>query len=234
MKLFCFPFAGGSCYSYKVFLPFVPAGIKLVSMELPGRGARIREALLTDIHSMADDLYKKISGQLSEPYAFYGHSMGTVLAYLVTKRIIADGLPVPVCLVMTGRGGPSAPDKEYSRHLLPKTEFREELKKLGGIPDELLAHEELMDLYEPVLRADFKALEQYVYQETACFDIPMLVMAGLEERISREELMSWQKETCKPLQARRFTGKHFFIFDHARELMALVAGFCSRFSKVAG
>lgn len=225
MNLFCFPFAGGSSYSYHCFLPFLPKHIKLIPLELPGRGARINEALQTDIHNIVVDLYAQVRNQLSAPYAFYGHSMGTLLAYLLAKKIIAEKCRLPTGLFMSGSGGPSVRDKIPPRHLLPGEQFLDELRKIGGSPDEVLNNKELMHFYEPILRADFATLSQYSYAETTPFDIPLIVMTGLEENISREDVIAWQKETCKPIIWHRFTGKHFFIFDHPYEIMQLIGSY---------
>lgn len=222
MNLFCFPFAGANKYSYNQFMPHLAKGITIHTLELPGRGRRIREPAFTDIHEMAGDLYQMIHKNLFRPYALYGHSMGTILAYLVIKKIIRDGLPLPVYLFVSGRGGPAALEKKRNRYLLPRNEFIAELREMGGSPDEVLNDDALMDFFEPILRADFAAIEQYRYEETAPFPVPILAMAGLEEKITMDELAAWQKETTRRAELRNFTGKHFFIYEHAQELVHLI------------
>jgi surfactin synthase thioesterase subunit len=222
MNLFCFPFAGANKYSYNQFIPHLAKGITINTLELPGRGRRIKEPAFTDIHEMAEDLYQLIQKNLFRPYAFYGHSMGTILAYLVIKKIIRDNLPLPVYLFVSGRGGPAAPDKERKRYQLPREEFIAELRDMGGSPDEVLNDDGLMDFFEPILRADFTAIERYSYEETSPFPVPILAMAGLEEKITMDELAAWQKETSRKAEFKKFTGKHFFIYEHAPELVHLI------------
>ncbi|HYF29990.1 MAG TPA: thioesterase domain-containing protein [Chitinophagaceae bacterium] len=222
INLFCFPFAGGSVYSYAKYNGVAPRNIKLIPLELPGRGKRIIEPLLTDIHSMADDLYRIIKPMLNEPYAFYGHSMGTVLSYLITRRLISEGQSGPLYLFMSGRFGPSAKDPDPFNHNLPKNEFRAKLKEIGGSPDEFLADDTLMDFFDPILRADFRAIEEYQYQPTEPFDIPMVIMVGKEEKVTPETAMAWQVETTKPIDIRWFNGKHFFILDYPSEIMRII------------
>ena len=222
IHLICFPFAGGSVYSYARYQGFPQRNIKLTTFELPGRGRRIDQPFLPEIHAMADDLYKQVMPIINEPYAFYGHSMGALIAYLITKRIIREGLPQPLYLFVSGRFGPSAEDPEPPTHDLPPDEFRKKLREIGGSPDELLDDDTLMNFFDPILRSDFRAIEQYVYEETTPFDIPIITMAGKDEKITEEQAMAWQKETTRPIELHWFEGKHFFILDHAGEIMRII------------
>jgi surfactin synthase thioesterase subunit len=224
VNLFCFPFAGGSSYSYKNFVDSAPDNIRLISFDLPGRGRRSTEALLSDIDNIVDDLFIKIKDSLHAPYAFYGHSMGTLLSYLLTRRIIRYGYQPPLHLFMSGRGGPSSALKNGICHNLPRLEFFNALRELGGFPTEVLDEEEIMLFFEPILRADFKALETYQYQAPSkLFSIPITIMIGREEEISDDELLLWQKETTTPIAIQYFAGNHFFIIDHAKEIMEVIS-----------
>jgi len=222
MNLFCFPFAGGNKYSYNHFMPFAAEKIKIIPLELPGRGARMREPLITNMNEMVNDLYKIIVQDLSKPYAFYGHSMGAVLAYLTVKRIVNNNLIPPVYLFVSGKEAPSVSNDDPKRHLMPREEFIAELREMGGSPEQLLNDDELMNFFEPVLRADFEAMELYEYEETSSLNIPVLSMIGLEEDITDEEVEAWQKETSQKIEIVKFEGKHFFIFTYPKEIMALI------------
>src|SRR5690606_40893251 len=97
------------------------------------------------------------------PYAIYGHSLGSLLTYLVTIRIIREGLNKPVHLFVSGRGGPSIPRKEPPTSELPRPAFINKLRELGGFPDDLLNDEDVMNFFEPILRSDFRGVETYQY-----------------------------------------------------------------------
>ncbi|KIO74897.1 hypothetical protein TH53_23730 [Pedobacter lusitanus] len=222
INLFCFPFAGGSKYSYQEYLKYTNNCVKIISVEYPGRGTRIRESLLKDIEDIVEDVYSKIKDELSQPYAFYGHSMGSIIAYLLTKKIIENGDSLPVHLFLTGRGGPSAIFSDSPKYLLPENEFITELNKMGGSSDEVLNNKELMSFFEPIIRADFQALETYRYKETLPFDIPVSVMIGQEENIVFGDAQTWQKETTKEIDIKVFPGNHFFINDYPAEIMQII------------
>ena len=223
INLFCLPFAGGSKYAYRGYAKAAPAALNVIPLELPGRGARYKAALLTDMDRIVADVFGQVQDRLDQPYAIYGHSMGTLVGYLLTKRILHEDLPPPRSLFFSGRGGPSLPADDAPYHLLPRPAFLAKIRELGGCPEEVLQDNELMNLFEPILRADFKALETCPYAGTFPFPIPITAMIGADERVSYDDALAWQAETAEPLAVKVFPGNHFFIFNHEAEIMDLVA-----------
>ncbi|MEO5976056.1 MAG: alpha/beta fold hydrolase [Chryseolinea sp.] len=223
INLFCFPFAGGTKYSYNALLPYVPSFIKFVPIELPGRGTRLGEPLLSDIHLIADDVYSQVKSKLIRPYAFYGHSMGTLIGYLLTKRIIQDGFDHPIHLFFTGCAGPSEIESQPKSYHLPKNQFISKLKKMGGSPPEVLDDEEFMDMYEPILRADFQAAETFCYVKSDPFHIPIWVAIGKDEDATMQQAESWRKETTANVEVFEFPGDHFFILEHQQRLLNMIS-----------
>ena len=215
-RIIALPFAGGNKYSYRTFEELIPNTYKWETIELPGRGSRIKEAPLTTINEQADDVFRQLKDNIEDSeYIIYGHSMGTLMGYELTKRLIQGGYKLPVCLFFTGRGAPSVErEKKISRY--DKDAFWQELREMGGLPKDLLTHEELMDFFEPIIRADLRAVEDYQYQSMEKpFPIPIFVRTGDREPISEEKAQAWQAESSIPIQRRTMPGNHFFIFDHA-------------------
>lgn len=223
INIFCLPFAGGSRYSYNGYRQYAQH-INIVPLELPGRGSRFQEPLLDNIHDMVEDLFAQIKERLSHPYAIYGHSMGALLGFLLTRRIVEEGLREPRHLFFTGRAAPCVKKVREAIHTQPRDEFFASLKELGGCPEELLQDEALMDCFEPIIRADFQALANYQYETGDAFDIPITVMTGVEEDISREEALAWQQETTALVAVKAFVGDHFFIYGHERAIVNIMTG----------
>ena len=223
LNLYCLPFAGGSKYSYNAFVKSAPKEINVIPIEIPGRGSRFKDPLFTDIQQIADDVFAQIRDGLDVPYAIYGHSMGSLLGYLVTKKIVASGLSHPLHLFFTGASAPSVEKDSVLRYLLPKEEFKAELRELGGSPDEILSDDTLMDFFEPILRADFEAVETYNHQETQPFSIPIHVVIGTDEKVSYEDATKWQEETLSKIKVQQLPGGHFFIFDFVKEIISMIS-----------
>lgn len=223
--VFFLPYAGGNKYSYREYEEKAPPFLHLIPLEYPGRGERVNEPLLTTFDAIVNDLYHQIKSRIThEPYAIYGHSMGALGAYLLTRKLITNKHTPPLHIFVTGTIGPSAlTRREKKRHLLGKDEFIEEIKSLKGISDEILENEELMNYFEPILRADFTAVETYLHQEADPMDVPITVITGMEEDMEPEEIKLWQNETKHPVDFRRFPGSHFFIFNYIREVLEIIS-----------
>lgn len=225
INLLCLPFAGGNKYSYRDYEAKAPSFVKVMPVEYPGRGARMRDPLLRNMNAITDDLYKQVRNTVDgQPYAIYGHSMGGLAAFLLTHKLLRHGHRAPLHLFITGTTGPSSITRgSVKRHMMGKKEFIQEIIDLDGMPGEILANKEMMEYFEPILRADFTATETYAYEEAPPLDIPMTVITGTEEDMEREDIRLWQKETTHVVDFRQMTGKHFFIFRHAQEIVEIIA-----------
>jgi surfactin synthase thioesterase subunit len=172
---------------------------------------------------MIEDLYKQIIPHISEKdYLLYGHSMGTLLGYELTKKIIKNGLAPPCCLFFTGRGGPSNLPKERISKM-SKDLFWEKIHQIGGLPNQILEYDELMELYYPVLKADFQSIEAYQYSKLKKpIPIPIYICMGKDEignakyKTSMGEIENWGHETSLFDKPKFFEGNHFFIFQHPK------------------
>lgn len=214
MHLFCIPYAGGNAWSYRALERFLAPGITLEGLELPGRGRRGLEPLRTSLDELADDVFRQITERaVTGRYAIYGHSMGALLAYLTAHRIRQAGLPPPESLFLSGSSAPAAP-RERHRHLLPPAEFVAMLRELGGCPPQVLDDAEMLEFFEPILRADFKAVETWHAPAVAQLDLPLVVMVGDDDEATVADASDWAAETTAPCRVLEFGGDHFFILRH--------------------
>ena len=60
MRLFCFPYAGGGATLYRDWAAHLPAGVQVIPVELPGRGARLREPPFVNIAPLCEALTEVI------------------------------------------------------------------------------------------------------------------------------------------------------------------------------
>jgi len=225
-KLFCFPFAGGNKYSYKTFERLKPEYLGIISLEYPGRGTRNSEELLTDIQLLANDCHREIEKQIKQnDYAFFGHSMGGLVAFLVARKIMQENsIKPPEHIFISGTVGPSSVVRGAKGiYNLGWDEFKNELRMLNGCPTEILENDEILTFFEPVLRADFKANETYVYQESVPLSIPMTVIVGSEEEYEVADVHLWEKESRLPVKFFKMPGDHFFIFKWQAKLVDLIS-----------
>ncbi len=225
--LYCLSYAGGSSYAYRDFAKHIDnTTIEVIPLDLPGHGKRLREPLLTDINEMAEFIFSLIDKSIIEvPYALYGHSMGATVGYQLCRVVENARLPLPLHLFFSSRQAPSLPvkDKDRNYHLLPRDKFIKKVMEYGGIPREVAAEKELMDLFVPILKADFKAVDEYHCDQLDPLDIPITILFGNNERITYEDVREWQEVTHHDLSIQQFSGGHFFIFEHLPEIGRIIS-----------
>ncbi|MBJ6369820.1 thioesterase II family protein [Snuella sedimenti] len=213
MKIIAFTFAGGNKYSFNNFFQ---KELNIIVLEYAGRGTRMTEPLLTRMDDVIADLYPKVKKEIliGEPYIIYGHSMGSLVAYQVCKKIQREGLPLPIKLIINGAKGPQY-SKEKIISNLPDNEFWKEITKLGGVPEEIVNETELVNFFIPILKADYKCVEDYHFdEESPTIKIPIDVFYGSEEDITKIEVTGWKEVSSKNVNITQLRGNHFFFFEH--------------------
>lgn len=218
-QLFLIHYAGGNSYSFQFITPFL-GDFEVIVPELPGRGRRVAEDLLLDFQHATNDIYTLISNKITtDDFIIYGHSLGAYLAFSVSKKLEAVGMP-PAYLMVSGNPGPGAIEVK-NRYLMERNQFINELKLLGGLSAEFLESEELMDFFEPILRADFRIAEHNGLENSQPVNIPLLAMMGSEEE-GLDRINNWGRFTSATFHTEVLTGDHFFILNHPERLAAIM------------
>jgi surfactin synthase thioesterase subunit len=222
LRLFCLPFAGGNSFAYRPFEKSLEGEIEVVALDLPGHGLRFGEPQLESLDEMANYLISEMRPLLDEkPYAIFGHSMGGMLAFLVTRRIHQLTCRQPLRIFISARR-PGACLPLFYWTELSREEFLERISRLGGIPDEVMKNKELMALFEPVLYQDVKALETHEHDGVLPVFSPVTVMIGDDDDISPQQAALWSRDTVGAVQIEIFPGGHFFAFRRSDEVCAKI------------
>ena len=221
MRLFCFPYAGGSAWVYQNWHKSLPPQVEVQCAHLPGRGPRIMEKPITQLSETVDYLVEAIEPLLDSPFCFFGHSMGGRIAFELARKLREKGLSLPKHLFISATPAPRSQIERKRLSDLPADEFLEQLKKFNGTPVDVLDNPELMALIEPILRADFEAVETWQYAEDELLDIPFTLYGGKEDpMVKYEHLDLWREETSANFQCRMFSGDHFFINENQQALLS--------------
>lgn len=212
VRLFCFPYAGGSARAFEAWPRSLPATVEVHAVQYPGRGFQYRQAPLTDLSSLVGLLAESIVPLLDRPFAFFGHSMGALVAFELTRALRRQGGPQPLHLYVSGFRAPQLPKTGPDLHRLSDPDLVNALGKFNGTPPEVLQQEELMRLVLPAIRADFQVCETYAYQPEPPLDCALSAFGGLEDPgVPSEKLEAWRSQTTGPFTTRMFLGDHFYL-----------------------
>lgn len=222
-RLIWLPHAGGSAATFQEISDRLPRTIEPLAFEYAGRGRRRSEQAKTDLLAIAREVAIACRQVSNAPYALFGHSMGAVVALEACRFLRLGGLRLPDLLIVSGRSPPHRPSDRPPLHGLQPNELLQSLTKLGGIPPELLAHNEILELALPVIRADIEACERHNTLASPKLPIKLVVYGGSEdEDASFEELKRWGELTSLPTSVRLFRGGHFYIYEDIEALIASI------------
>lgn len=230
-KLYIFPHAGGSPQFYVPFSKTFVTDVKRVGVQYPGKGGSHDLGAFTSIEDLAD----RVCAMLAPPdpsgagAAFFGHSMGALLAFEVARRFEADGHPIAALFVSAaGAPGRAGYDNigDSDRGLL------EAVSQMTGVDPAFLENEEFAAKILPTLRG-LKAIANYDCPPDARVSCPIFAFHGDDDDVATaEKVAPWAERTTAEFSVRTFTapGHHFYLNDHLPELVGeieeKIAAYC--------
>lgn len=215
-RLFLFPYAGSGASVYRAWAGAFPPGIDVCAVQLPGREDRRSDPPATNLQALVSDLVDVLQPFSTRPIAFFGHSMGALLAFELTCRLHAQKRRLPVRLFLSAHRAPHRPQSAPRIHGLSDADFLAQVRRLNGTPDALLNDPEFMALALPLLRADFTLCETYDHRSTEPLDVPFSIFAGTDDRhVPVEDIEGWEQHSRRQTRVRLFSGDHFFL-QHER------------------
>jgi pyochelin biosynthesis protein PchC len=218
-RLICFPHAGGAASYYFPASRALAPQIEVLAVQYPGRQDRRTERCVDNVAGLADQISRALGDATEEPVAFFGHSMGAILAFEVARRMQERTGWTPIRLFVSGRPAPprSRPD---TVHLRDDAGLISELKRLGGVPPQLLEEDDILAMTLPAARNDYKAIETYRYTPGPRLLCPITALLGADDpMVTVDEANAWSEQSAGEFTLRVFPGGHFYLENWPAELL---------------
>ncbi|WP_434598925.1 thioesterase II family protein [Streptomyces sp. A5-4] len=218
VRLICFPHAGGSASWFAPLSRLLSPHVDVRAVQYPGRQDRRRETPAGDITELAGRIAERLRHQDERPYAFFGHSMGALLAYETARVLQTWQVSAPVRLFLSGRGAPTTAPHRHD--VLPDdAAILTAVRALGGTAAVVLEDPELMEMALPALRADYRALASYRWLHGDPLDMPITVLTGCDDPVVPvTEAARWSEHTRSSCGLRVFPGNHFYLDEQVTEV----------------
>ena len=214
MRLVCLPGAGSAPSMFHPWSALLPSDVEVCAVNVPGRGARLREAPITRMTLLADALADALRREAPLPTVLFGHSLGGLVAYEVADRLRDSPETRPAALVVAAHKAPRLGNAGPGRHLLPARALVRMLDDLGGTPADALADPTIRRMVLSAVRADFELDHTYRFHERPPLEIPITAFGGhADPLVSVGQLVEWRGHSTAEFRLRMFPGGHFFHND---------------------
>jgi medium-chain acyl-[acyl-carrier-protein] hydrolase len=204
-------------------------GITVIPVLLPGREARLREPAYRNVPDLVEALFDGLKNSLPARFAFFGHSMGAVLAFELARKLRTSSGLAPDILLVSGWGAPHIRASLEPWHTLSDEEFLERLAESNNSLRAIRPYRELMEILLPTLRADFELCATYEYRPGPALQCSIIAYGGAQdEEVSPEALAAWGIHTTGTFEYRLFPGSHWYINESGHQLQKRIGLDCGR------
>ncbi|HJD81131.1 alpha/beta fold hydrolase [Kitasatospora aureofaciens] len=224
LRLFCLPWAGSGSLGYASWQLPADLAAEVWTVQLPGREDRAGQPPLRRIPDMVEALRTAATPLLDRPFAFFGHSMGALLAFELARLLRRTGGPAPAQLFLSGMRSPDLAPWRPPASTLDEEALLRRLDEMAGPSVSALRDRELLLWLAPVIRADFEACEAYWYEPQPPLDVPVSLLAAVDDvEVRVDEVADWWRHSTATSPVRIFEGGHLYLLDHRDRVLEQVA-----------
>jgi capreomycidine synthase len=211
--IFCFPHAGGAPSAFRDWSATARSDVEICVIALPGRESRALEPALIDVEEIADAIIRRAR----RPFAFFGHSMGALLAFEVQRRLCARQGRSARQLWVSGAGSPAHRDGPLTgAGRWPDDRLMRQMVALGGMHPLVAADAGAAELFLPALRADLCWLDAYLATEPEPLPTPIFAIVGRDDPLATPaQVGDWARYTTAEFRLRVIAGDHFAAYERA-------------------
>ncbi|WP_327153276.1 thioesterase II family protein [Streptomyces tubercidicus] len=226
LTLICLPHAGGSAGFYRPWAALMPPEVELIGIQYPGREDRFDDPECAGMGELVSAVADAVLPLLDRPYALFGHSMGSAVAWELVHELDRRGAPGPRRLFASGRAAPGTA-VTGQLHRQDDDVLCAELGRLGGTSREILDDPGLRSLILTAVRHDYRIIETHRPEGRPPLSCPIHVLTGgadpeLGEERCRDRAGGWAGLTTARTEVRVFPGDHFYLTPQRREVVATV------------
>lgn len=223
VRLFCFPFSGGGASIYRSWPDAMGNEIEVQAVQLPGRETRYNEARELNINVLVKNIVKALEIYQDKPFAFFGYSLGALLAFEVCRALAKHNMNAPIHLFVAAMRAPQTARIHEPLSPLPDEKFIQQVEYYYQPQGEAWNNSELRDLFMPVLKDDMALADNYIYLDEMPLSCPIDVFTGKQDLGAPPHLTAtWHEQTSDKTHYHGYQGGHFFIEEHLKDVQSVV------------
>ncbi|MEV2255284.1 alpha/beta fold hydrolase [Streptomyces sp. NPDC050147] len=218
LNLLCFHHAGAGAMTFAGWQRRVGPDVNVLPVRLPGRESRLREGRITQAARLVEELEDDLGPLLESPYAFYGHSLGALVAYRFALHRARMGRRLPHMLGVGACAAPQLPSLLLDTTSVPGLSDEQLIGSLNdeeSMPAALLQRPEWLSMTLDTLRADLELARSLRAGPVTAVPCAVQAFAGMEDQmVAAADIQAWQRCTTADFTLHSVPGAHFFVRGH--------------------
>ena len=216
--LFIFPHAGGSARSYIPFARAFTSPVRRIAVQYPGHADRHDVPDIGSVPALADDVFRMLAtgDKPGGPIAFFGHSMGGLIAFEVARKFEASGKTIEALFLSAapapGHGG------YQELHQSSDGELLKMVADMAGTGTEFLGDRFGATILKTL--RNYGAITEYTCPPGTTVSCPIYAYAAADDTaVEYDRVAAWSAFTTAAFDIRVVSGDHFFITDKVDEVV---------------
>jgi medium-chain acyl-[acyl-carrier-protein] hydrolase len=218
VNLFCFHHMGGAASLFRGWGDALPKTIDICPVQLPGREGRRHEKPIDCFDLLIDTLSDSLLPYLNRPFALFGHSMGSWIAFELVHSIRLKHGKSPEHLFVAAMPPPSMNDTLFNGVSMDESWIGH-----MEIPDALKKNEGFMNEWTNLFKADSALFQSHGYVEKPLLDCPITALGGTQDTLVTEsQLSKWKQHTANRFHVESLKGGHMFPTENKIKLLDII------------
>lgn len=224
VTIVCLPHAGGGASAFRDWRGQLPGNVEILAVQYPGHEGRWAEPLCRNVSDISGPLATAIAARSLPNLVLYGHSLGAFIAFEVARVLQRRGGLHPQHLFVSGSRAPDIAPSGELMHTAPEDVFLKRLRGLGGIPDEILGHAQLMNVLTPIMRCDFEIDEKYHSTSETPLDCAITAFVGaFDQDVPEQQADGWRLYTRRSFQLHVLPAGHWWPAACEAEILRVIS-----------
>ncbi len=221
--IFCLPHAGSGSIKYLKWEQYLDDRIEICPIMLPGREQRIKEDCIDNFDELLNAMFNGIKDYIpAKNYSIFGHSMGSILAYELAKRIEKEKINMPDYVFLSGT---SLKDKVIQKNWkeVDDSEIIDYLYDSGGTPVDLIDNDIFKDVFLPILRNDHCVVSSYHFKPEKISALTKIhIFAAKDDNVINVKYSENVRSLAYDSKISYFIGGHFFYDKETPKICEII------------
>ena len=220
VQLFMLPYAGGSSFSFMKLMRFISEEIEPIAIDYPGRGIDDTDLGYIRYADFVDEVILRIMKKrdVSVPFALFGYSMGSVIAFdIAAKKMLGEQ---PLHCFFCAQGSLLRRGSFGMIAGLDHESFLKKIQEMGGIDEKLKQNEVEYKKRLSIIRSDFNILEQYIYDRNKGDFNATIIYSQLDN--SCDYVFDWSDVINGEVDYYKMGTNHFFINQCYKDIAQII------------